>query len=115
MGELGVRVQGGRIRFWPLLLRSAELLARPATLDLVAADGGRETLALPAGTLAFTLCQVPIVYRRAPEAGLSVVERDGASRRVAGDRVDAETSGQVFARTGRVRRVEVDVVRLYDG
>jgi hypothetical protein len=44
-----------------------------------------------------------------------VVERGGASRRRAGDLLDAETSGEIFARTGRVRRIEADVTRPREG
>jgi len=115
MGELGVRVRDGRIRFWPLLLRASELLAQPARLDLPAANGTRRSLRLEPGSLAFTLCEVPIVYRRRPEAAIAVVSRDGAVRRSPGDRLDQATSAEVFGRTGRVQAIEVDVAVLYDG
>jgi hypothetical protein len=114
MGELGVRLGGGRIRFWPLLLRRTELLTRPARLELLAADGAREVLGLEAGTLAFTLCQVPVVYRAAATASLAVVEQGGEVRRSAGDTLDQALAAEVLGRTGRVRRVEVDVTGLYD-
>jgi hypothetical protein len=114
-GELGVRVRDGRIRFWPLLLRASELLARPAQLELPAADGSRRAIPLEAGTLAFTLCEVPVVYRRRPEAAIAVVGRDGGVRRTPGDRLDPATSAAVFGRTGDVAAIEVDVAVLYDG
>jgi hypothetical protein len=115
MGELGVRVRDGRIRFWPILLRASELLRAPARLELPAADGTRRSLPLEPGSLAFTLCEVPIVYRRRPEAAISVVSRGGAVRRTTGDRLDRATSGEVFGRTGLVQAIEVDVAVLYDG
>ena len=114
MGELGVRVHGGRIRFWPLLLRASELLTRPATLEVLVVGGARETLSLQPGTLAFTLCQVPVVYRRSSAPALTVVEQRGPARGCAGDTLDEATSAEVFERTGRVRRIEVDVVTMYD-
>ena len=113
-GELGVRVHGGRIRFWPLLLRASELLTRPATLEVLVVGGARETLSLQPGTLAFTLCQVPVVYRRSSAPALTVVEQRGPARGCAGDTLDEATSAEVFERTGRVRRIEVDVVTMYD-
>ena len=115
VGELGVRVRGGRIRFWPLLLRSAELLARPARLEVVTAGGEREVLALEPGELAFTLCQVPVVYRRAAAPALAVTEQGGAVRRLSGDTLEEAAAAEVFARTGRVRRVDVEIVEMYDG
>jgi hypothetical protein len=115
MGELGVRVKDGRLRFWPLLLRAGELLARPARLELLAVDGVREALDLAPGSLAFTLCQVPVVYRRSQGAapGLAVVDRQGRAARLPGDTLGPEVSAEVFGRTGAVRRIEVDVMGLY--
>jgi hypothetical protein len=115
MGELGVRVRGGRIRFWPLLLRGSELLTRPSRLEVVAVDGVRETVELGIGMLAFTLCQVPVLYRRAGAAAIAVTERGGAVRRTAGDTLEEAIAAEVFGRTGLVRRIEVDVADMYDG
>jgi hypothetical protein len=119
MGELGVRVKDGRIRFWPLLLRRSELLTRPSALEVLAVDGTRSALALEAGSLAFTLCQVPVVYRlaraRGAAPGVEVVSREGAVARVLGDTLDPGLAAEIFARTGAVRRLEVDVAGLYEG
>jgi hypothetical protein len=112
MGELGVRVKEGRIRFWPLLLRRSELLAGPARLTVLGVDGAREELALGPGMLAFTLCQVPVVYRRAAAPAVTVVDRRDGVVRLEGDALGPELSAEVFGRTGAVRRIEVDVVLL---
>ena len=64
-GELGVQIADGRIAFRPSLLREAEFLSDPATFGYVDVNGESQTLALDAGMLAFTYCQVPVVYRRA--------------------------------------------------
>jgi hypothetical protein len=117
MGELGVRVKDGRVRFWPLLLRAKELLPAPTSLEVLAVDGAREVLALAAGTLAFTLCQVPVVYRRAGTGApaVTVVDRQGGVTRRPGDTLAPELAAEVFGRTGAVRRIEVEVAGLYEG
>jgi hypothetical protein len=109
-GELGVEVREGRLAFRPLLLRRSELLSAPAVLETWDVEGAPVRLEVPPGALAFTYCQVPVVYRAA-SAGprIAVTLRDGR-REVAGARLDAATSGEVLGRTGRVRRVDVDVV-----
>ena len=72
--------------------------------------GGPVDVALEPGTLAFTFCQVPVVYRLADgEASLTVVRRDGQERRFDGATLDAATSRKVFERTGDVVRIEVAV------
>ncbi|MBK9519369.1 MAG: hypothetical protein IPO09_18895 [Anaeromyxobacter sp.] len=107
LGELGVLVQGGRVAFRPRLLRRAELLAEPAVFEPLAADGRRDRLALEPGSLAFTLCQVPVVYHLGAEPRLAVTGADGAVRELPGDQLDEATSAAVFQRTGAVRRIDV--------
>jgi len=113
LGELGVLVRGGRVSFRPRLLRRAEFLAEPAVFEPLGLDGTRHKLELPAGSLAFTLCQVPVVYRLA-EAGrapsLAVTGADGRRVELPGDTLDAPHAAALFDRTGEVRLVEAWVV-----
>ncbi len=60
-GELGVRVEKGGIVFEPVLLRAAELCSSEETFQYVDVAGAAQSLAIPAGALAFTLCQTPIL------------------------------------------------------
>ncbi|MGH7972764.1 MAG: hypothetical protein ACREIC_28960, partial [Limisphaerales bacterium] len=64
-------------------------------------------LALRAGSLAFTYCQVPIIYQRAAQPALSVLFADGSRRRQANLLLDAATSQAIFARTGAVTAILV--------
>ncbi len=107
LGELGVLVRGGRVSFRPRLLRRAELLTAPALFEPLDADGRRQRIELPAGALAFTLCQVPVVYHLGAEPRLSVTEAGGATRALAGDTLDEATSAALFERSGVLRRIDV--------
>jgi hypothetical protein len=110
LGELGVRVDGGLVRFAPTLLEGREFLAEPADFDFFDLSGSERSIALDAGSLAFTLCQTPVVYRRGEgEAAIRVVRDDGTVSNHAGDTLDATTSMQLFAREGRLDRIEVTV------
>ncbi|MDF1521249.1 MAG: hypothetical protein P1P87_00335 [Trueperaceae bacterium] len=109
LGELGVEVRDGRLGFAPALLANEEFLAEATTATVWTLDGP-VALPLEPGTLAFTICQVPVVYRRtdgAPE--VTVLRCDGGLRRFDGAFLDAATSREVFERTGAVARLEVDV------
>jgi hypothetical protein len=64
-GELGVRIAGGRVRFQPTLLRPQEFLREPGEFRYLDVDGAWQAIEVPAGGLAFTWCQVPVVYRLA--------------------------------------------------
>ena len=109
LGELGVEVHEGRLGFAPELLPRAEFLAEPA-LTRVPTHAGHEDLSLERGTLAFTMCHVPVVYRLdAGEARVSAVLRDGSTEAFEGAFLDHATSREVFGRTGTVSRIEVAV------
>jgi hypothetical protein len=108
-GELGVVVDDARLTFHPRLLRRSEFLTAPREWSYVDLAGGFRQLALPAKSLAFTLCQIPVIYKLGgSSAQISVVS--GAEKRiVAGDRLDAETSRALFSRSGQIKLIEVNV------
>ncbi|MCL3859662.1 hypothetical protein [Actinotalea sp. K2] len=122
LGELGLRVEDGTVVIRPVLLREQEWTDRPRTFHHLDVHGDEHTLDLPAGSLAYTFCQVPVVYRRVPSPdGASVgtgvegaalgmvVDLADGTRVLCGDRLDADLSDRVFRRTGEVLRLTVDV------
>lgn len=108
-GELGVQVRQGRLSFRPRLLRASELLASRRTWSWIDVNGQEQQLDLPAGTLAFTVCQVPVIYRTGETAGLRLVRSGPPDTRSSSTELSEETSAEVFRRTGTVRRIEVDL------
>jgi hypothetical protein len=109
-GELGVRVDGGVLSFEPILLRRSELLATPSQLEYLALDGAFATIPLAAGELAFTYCQVPVVYRAGNQRGLVVWSADRRHDLGATGTLSRELSSAVFGRTGAVTRLDVTVL-----
>jgi hypothetical protein len=106
-GEMGAAVDDGRLVFRPHLVNREETLAQPKTFHFFDVDGELRALELAAGTMAFTICQVPVVTHCAGPAGLSVTGADGAVHRCEGLSLDAPTSAGIFERTGLVRRLDV--------
>ena len=107
MGELGIVVEEGKLGFEPRLLHAAELLETPATFEFIDVSGERQSLDLLAGSLAFTLCQVPVVYVAGEMLGIEVTFTDGTSRTIAGTRLDEALSSGIFRRDGSIRRLTV--------
>ena len=107
LGELGLSVRDGRVVFDPVLLRRSELTGEPGAFDYYDVEGEPRSLALEAGTLAFTYCQVPIVYRLSDEPKLTLHLADGTTRELDGLVLDADSSREIFARSGRIARLEV--------
>ncbi len=104
-GELGVRVSGGRARFAPALLRRQEFLRERRAYRFLDVRGEWRHLEVPAGGLAFSWCQVPVVYRLDPDAPAPLaVTVDGAGTHGGnGAMLSAEDSASLFRRDGRVR------------
>jgi len=112
LGELGVRVERGALRFRPTLLRVAEFLAEPAEFRCCDVGGQVRSVKLPASSLAFTVCQVPVVYELTDGASVvRAVLADGAEVAAPGDRLEPRLSSAVLGRTGRVARIHVSVPR----
>ena len=108
-GELGVRVSGGALQFQPGLLRARELMAESRDTGYVDVDGNWQTIKVPRNGLAFTWCQVPIVYRLDDNApiSLTIVDKDGEQKVFEQLALPAEESSDVFRRSGRIRQLTI--------
>ncbi len=106
-GELGVAIEDGRLRFWPTLLKADEFLPQASEFRAVDVTGETKSVSLPAGSLAFTYCQVPVIYSRGREEKIMVTFVDGRSVVINGRQLDAIISKHVFARDGQVALVQV--------
>ena len=107
-GELGISVDEGALSFSGALLRKEEFLGTEEAFRYVDVAGQEQSIALHAGALGFTYCQVPIVYHLGEDAHI-VIARAGASERVDGLCLDPETSASVFGRQGRITRLDVTI------
>ncbi len=109
LGELGLRVEQGQIVVRPLQLRASEWLPAPSAFQYLDVAGSAGALDLPAGSLAFTFCQVPVMLVRSDRLEVRAHLADGTSVDCPGGVVPAGLSASVFARDGRVARIEAHV------
>jgi hypothetical protein len=107
--ELGVRVRNGEIFFEPTLLRRSEFVATPHEFRYVDVQGEAQTWPLPAGSLAFTCCQVPVSYELGAEFSITVEDRRGGQRPIPGPRLGVSASDDLFSRRGEIVRLRVTV------
>jgi hypothetical protein len=106
MGEMGITVEGGQLVLNPLLLRPSEFTSERTEWSYLDVGGKMQTLALCPGMLAFTFCQVPILFEKvANNANMVITMADGSQVTEEGLRLDARTSAMIFERTGQVREV----------
>ncbi|MDP5252725.1 MULTISPECIES: hypothetical protein [unclassified Vibrio] len=109
--ELGIQVIQGRIHINPSLLPVSEFLTQPQDFEYVSLNGERQTIALPAGCLAFTYCQVPFIYRLSVngQGQCRLYFRDSSVIENGSLPLSREVSERVFARNGDIERIEVDI------
>jgi len=109
-GELGVQVVAGCVHFDPALLRQQEFFASAHDWEYINVQGRPERLTLAANSLAFTYCQIPVVYRRVTtDAQITCLDAQGRVTQRVGCALDRAESESVFRRTGQITRIEVDV------
>jgi hypothetical protein len=114
LGELGVVIADGTLAFRPRLLRKGEFSTAESTATFVGLDDQPFTLNLPRESLAFTVCQVPVVYTLTDGApGLIVHNTDGSEAAIAGEVLPADLAESIFCRTGQLVRMTVAVPKSH--
>ncbi|UCE02208.1 MAG: hypothetical protein JSW67_13295 [Candidatus Latescibacterota bacterium] len=108
-GELGIQVQDGRVRFRPVLLRRSEFRRQAGTYRFYDLTGRARSIDVPEQGLAFSFCQVPVLYQLSRDASVRVSRSDGTAFVRRGDELDAAHSRALFRRDGRIERIEVAV------
>ena len=106
-GELGVFVSDGELVFNPCLLKKDEMLSSPVTFRYVDVNSRKKEMEVEKGSLCFTYCQVPVVYKTAGEESVKIKFSDGRTQETSGLQLDKTISEQIFQRTGAVISVEV--------
>ena len=112
-GELGVFVKNGKLYFDPCMLRKTEFVTEDKTFDYVTVDNKKEQIKLSKGELAFTYCQVPIVYKISENNAIDVTLEYGESKRFNDLSFDTVTSNLVFERSGKVSEIRVHIKEAY--
>ncbi len=109
IGELGIFVKNGAITFNPRLLRKNEFFNESKSFKYININNIEETVQLEMGSLCFTYCQVPVIYKLSNNEELEVVLKNGKTTKLKGLSLDNETSKKVFERTGEIGQIIVSL------
>jgi len=112
-GELGVRVHAGAVHFEPALLRAVEFSREPRVFRYLDVNGDWQDIDLPAAALAFTWCQVPVVYelQETGSPSLTLTYEYGRTKELQKLSLSESVSAELFQRSGHIRQINVTVVR----
>ena len=108
-GELGVFVLQGKLYFNPCLLRKNEFLTASSVFEYVDVNLEEKTIQLDAGSLCFTYCQVPIVYKLSEKENLKIIADSHTILEYESLILDSATSKKVFERSGEVEQIIIEV------
>ena len=111
-GELGVNVREGNLNFGPFFFESGEFLQSPETFDFVRQNGESNPIGVPEDGLAFTFCQVPIVYTRSKTPFVEVTHSDGSKETREAHGLDAALSKELFRRSGEIDSIKVGIPKV---
>ena len=105
--ELGWSVEHGQLFFDFILLDKGELLCNSSTFSYWNIHGQREQIEMPAGSLAYTICQVPVLLQDSKGTYIEVVRTDGMTERVDGHVLDIVNSLHIFRRDGAIHHLVI--------
>jgi hypothetical protein len=108
--ELGFSIENGHLVFDFLLLDRREFLAEPAEFSYWNVHGQQEQIELPGGSIAYTICQVPILLAASDEPCIKVHLFDGSIQQIDGHILDLGNSTHIFHRDGAVHHLAVSGV-----
>jgi len=110
-GELGLRVIKGELHFQPDLLRACEFLSTADKFRYLDVHEQWQELELSNGCLAFTWCQIPIIYQlddKAPSQ-LEIHFHDGSKQVQTNLIVPALGSHEIFLRSGEIKQLTLTI------
>ena len=108
MGELGCVIKKGKLIFNPKLLKKSEFLDKPATFTCFDTNQNLCDVGLKKNQLAFTYCQVPVVYELIDKKqGIIISFNDNKIEESFDRHLSANISKELFSRTKRIKKIHV--------
>ncbi|MBO3799776.1 MAG: hypothetical protein FGF52_01805 [Candidatus Brockarchaeota archaeon] len=107
LGETGVIVEDGCLKFRTHLINPSEFLKSPRRFLYYDVEGQQQIIELDKDMLVFTVCQVPVIIHRFDHARIEVTNSDGSRRIIDSLDLDAEMSSAIFNRTGAINSLDV--------
>ena len=108
-GELGLFIKDGRITFKPYLLRKSEFLNKKSTFLIINTKKVREKIPLTKNQLAYTFCQIPIIYNLCDKKSwfVEINYSNGQTIKIKSNSIDNDFSLEIFKRNDNIKFLKV--------
>jgi len=110
--ELGVTVSGGRVGFRPVLLDRGEFLKKTGEFFYFDTEGNPQKAGVPAGSLAFSFCNVPVFYHQGGRESGSLVYNGKVLAFNPAEGLPEDIARDLFDRNGKVERIDVTIYEI---
>ncbi len=107
--ELGYFIENGNLVFDFLMLDRNEFLTAPTVFNYFDIDRQSQQICLEAGSLAYSICQVPAILQSSNEDRVTVYFTNGSAQQIEGHVLDSINSGHIFQRDGVVHHLSVSI------
>src|SRR6056297_1185774 len=110
--ELGVTVSGGKVGFKPVLLDRGEFLKKKGEFFYFDTEGNPQKAGVPAGSLAFSFCNVPVFYHQGGRESGSLVYNGKVLAFNPAEGLPEDIARDLFDRNGKVERIDVTIYEI---
>ena len=107
--ELGFFVDNGKITFEPTILRKNEFMSEEKSFKFVNLDNEITYMPISANSLAYTICQVPVIYSLSDNEDIKIISMDGSEEIINGHKLSLEASQNIFNRTNLIKALHISV------
>lgn len=105
-GELGVIVDKGEIHFQPVLLSDSEYLKESGSCNFYSKND-HSVLKYDKNSLLYTLCEVPVIYKKAAKNQLDIEFTDGTQLNFSKIYINIDLSREIFERRSNISKIVV--------
>jgi hypothetical protein len=102
--ELGLHVDHGQLTFRSPMPR----MGKPLQSTWRGAIGAQHDMEVPAGSIVFSVCGVPVVVRRGSSDRVEITRVDGSIEAVAARSLSIAASRSLFDRVGSIARIDIE-------
>ena len=112
-GEFGLQVDAGILHFSPVLLKKQEFTEVPRRIDFIDVKNQTVSIELAEKSLAFSFCQVPVIYRMSSEDAVEITFKDGSTQTIQALKLDESSSQLLFERSGVITQIQVSLREIH--
>ncbi len=107
-GELGIEIKNNTIHFNPFFLQKNEFISVAKNFIFYNINGEKSSIAIPENSLAFTYCQVPIIYTLSENENTLTITFDNETTYKENSHIlSHEHSTMIFNRSGKIKSILV--------